>query len=115
MQSADTNSADATTTTYTDLNVEQFAGMMNKKNVVVLDVRTPEETAQGKIDGAMEINVLEDDFADKVQTLDKKKTYLVYCRSGRRSQKAVEIMAGEGFKKLYNLLGGYNAWFAEKN
>lgn len=98
---------------YTDLDPGDFAAMIGQPDVVLLDVRTPEETALGKIDGAMEINVLEENFTDKVQNLDKSKTYLVYCRSGRRSAKACQLMADAGFGKLYNLQGGYNAWSAQ--
>jgi rhodanese-related sulfurtransferase len=98
---------------YQDLTVAEFEKMNGKRRTVLLDVRTPEETAQGKIAGAIEVNVLADDFVEKINNLDKKKTYLVYCRSGRRSLRAIESMAATGFSKLYNLKGGYNAWSAE--
>ena len=95
---------------YVDLNVEEFKAKMSEKDVVILDVRTPGETAQGKIEGAVEINFRDPSFAKRVQDLDKNKKYLVYCRSGRRSLGAIEIMVENGFKDLYNLVGGYNAW-----
>ena len=99
---------------FKDVDVAEFAELMKGDNVVVLDVRTPEETAQGKIEGAMEINLHDPDFAKKISGLDKEKTYLVYCRSGHRSSIASGEMAKQGFKKIYNLVGGYNAWSAEK-
>lgn len=83
---------------------------MKGKDVVVLDVRTPVEAAAGKIENAKVINVLAEDFEQNIKQLDRDKTYLVYCRSGRRSANACNIMANSGFKKLYNLEGGYNAW-----
>jgi len=95
---------------FQNINTEEFAAMMEGEDIVILDVRTPKETAQGKIAGAKEINVLEDDFAQKIMELDTSKTYLVYCRSGRRSVNACNIMAEQGFEKLYNMLGGYNEW-----
>ncbi len=90
-----------------DIDVAEFKEKMNGKNVVILDVRTPLETKEGIIPGAIEIDIKGDDFKEKVKALDRDKTYLVYCRSGRRSVAACDIMEREGFKKLYNLLGGY--------
>ncbi len=90
-----------------DLAVTEFKQKMSEENVVILDVRTPRETNDGMIAGAIEINVNSPDFQEKIKELDKDKTYLVYCRSGRRSVAACDIMEREGFKKLYNLLGGY--------
>lgn len=102
------------TAAYKDVTVSEFADLMDRRKVVVLDVRTPKETAQGKITGAMELDVLQDDFAEKVEELNKQKTYLLYCRSGRRSLKAIDIMAKQGFRKIYNLQGGYTAWTADR-
>ncbi|MDH3648636.1 MAG: rhodanese-like domain-containing protein [Saprospiraceae bacterium] len=99
---------------FKNCNVEQFGEYMKRNDAVVLDVRRPDETALGKIEGAVEINVLEEDFVEKLAELDKAQTYLVYCRSGRRSVTACNIMAEQGFGNLYNLEGGYNAWSAEK-
>lgn len=87
-----------------------FAEKMKMPNTVVLDVRTPAETAAGKIDGAIEMDVNAPDFAQQLSQLDKSKTYLVYCRSGRRSAVACNIMSGQGFTQLFNLEGGYLSW-----
>ncbi|MEO1264052.1 MAG: rhodanese-like domain-containing protein, partial [Bacteroidota bacterium] len=95
---------------YQDVSVTEFKNLMEGENVIVLDVRTPPETAKGKIEGAMELDYRSPDFSEKVGELDKEKTYLIYCRSGGRSSNACKIMAKEGFKKLYNLEGGYTAW-----
>ncbi len=93
-----------------DIDIEQFSELSKESNTVILDVRTPQEIAQGKIDGAIEIDFLAPDFAKAIRQLDKKKAYLVYCRSGNRSTQACQVMEEEGFGKLYNMLGGYNAW-----
>ena len=95
-----------------DVDVATFKAKMENDNVVLLDVRTGPEVAAGKIEGALEINVLEDDFQAKVDALDKDKTYLVYCKAGSRSAKACKIMEEAGFKDLYNLKGGFTAWQA---
>lgn len=93
-----------------DIDVTEFKNKMKEKDIVILDVRTPGETAQGKIEGTIEIDIRSSDFQEKIKELDKDKTYLVYCRSGRRSVTACNIMEKVGFKKTYNLLGGFNAW-----
>jgi rhodanese-related sulfurtransferase len=95
---------------FANLDVAGFRSKMDGENVVILDVRTPQETAQGVIEGALELNVNSPDFVQRIAELDKDKTYLVYCRSGRRSVTACNIMAEQGFTDLYNLLGGYLAW-----
>ena len=94
---------------YVDDFKEQFEG---NDNAVVLDVRTPEEVAEGAIEGATKINFFDSNFAEQVDKLDKSKAYFIYCRSGRRSANACNIMAEKGFEKLYNLEGGYMAWEA---
>ncbi len=114
-QATGENSSPAAQSPYTNLSVTEFDKMMHDKDVVVLDVRTPQETALGKIEGAIEIDVTDPSFAQKASQLDKNKTYLVYCRSGRRSVAACSTMAEQGFGHLYNLVGGYTAWSTEKH
>lgn len=79
---------------------------------IVLDVRTPEEFASGRIDPAINIDVNGSDFEKKINSLDKNKTVLVYCLAGVRSKKAATILANKGFK-VYNLEGGIKAWSAQ--
>ncbi|MDZ7935825.1 MAG: rhodanese-like domain-containing protein [Emticicia sp.] len=79
-------------------------------NAVILDVRTLAEHKQGGIDGAINIDIMESSFTQKVATLDKDKTYFVFCRSGNRSGSACEMMSKNGFKNLYNLSGGMMHW-----
>ena len=80
------------------------------KDIVLLDVRTPDEIAKGFIPGALTIDYRADGFADKLATLDKSKTYIVYCQSGGRSAQAADLMTKQGFGTVYNMLGGYGAW-----
>ena len=79
-------------------------------NIAILDVRTAKEFADGHVAGAVNIDVNQTDFAQKIDQLDRSKTYIVYCRSGRRSSKAVGIMAAKGFKNLYNVSDGFVGW-----
>jgi len=66
------------------------------QGAVVLDVRTPEEYAEGHLDGARNLNVA-DDFGRAVSALPKTGRYVVYCRSGNRSAQAAAVMKGLGF------------------
>ena len=67
---------------------------------VVLDVRTPEEFSAGHVADATNLNFESPDFATNVAALDKGATYVIYCRSGRRSALAAEQMAGAGLTVL---------------
>ena len=89
---------------------EKFKELMKQPNTTVIDVRTFQETSKGKIEGAMDIDIRQEGFEDKIKLLPKDRTYLVYCRSGRRSTAACEIMLKNGFTKLYNMEGGWNAY-----
>jgi len=86
----------------------------NKPNFVILDVRTPEEFADGYIENAVNIDFYSATFRDELDNLDKNKTYLIYCRSGSRSGKALNIMAELDFKEVYSVSGGIIAWKAAR-
>lgn len=92
------------------LSVSEFKSVIADKNVQLVDVRTPGEYAQGHIQGAANINVNAGDFGSLASKLDKNKPVAVYCRSGVRSQTAAGILKELGFKKIYDLQGGFNAW-----
>lgn len=87
-----------------------FAAQMKNENAVILDVRTPEEYAAGHIPNAILINYNAPDFAARIDSLSKSKSYLVYCAAGGRSAKASTIMSEKGFKDVYNLEGGFSQW-----
>jgi len=79
--------------------------------IVILDVRTLEEIAEGKLSAqALELDYHSDDFKSKLDKLDKNKPYLVYCRSGGRSAKTLEMMKKLSFRDCSDLDGGYTAW-----
>ena len=79
---------------------------------VVLDVRTPEEYAQGHLPEKTPINLdfYAPDFRERLAQLDRGKTYLVYCRTGHRSGETVNFMKELGFRRVYDLQGGILAW-----
>ena len=84
--------------------------MLNTEHGILLDVRTPKEFAEGHIRGAININFYDENFSAALDTLDKKKQYEVYCRSGGRSGESVDMMSKKGFKKIYDLDGGILKW-----
>ncbi len=71
----------------------------------LLDVRTPEEFAEGHLEGATNVPVESDDFDVAVEPLDRAATYVVYCTTGRRAGIAIERMEELGFTDLYNAGG----------
>ena len=104
-------------TTYTDLTQEEFKSLEANlsEDVILLDVRTDSEVAEGMIEGAIQIDYKKDNFRDEVAKLDSSKTYVVYCQSGGRSASASKIMTEElGFKQVNNLLGGYSNYSLEE-
>lgn len=98
-----------------EIDSEGLKGMISSKaNFVLLDVRTPEEIADGKISNAQEMDYFNDNFASEIDKLDKNKHYVVYCKSGGRSAKSIAMMKEKGIEKCTNLKGGYTAWSAAK-
>ena len=95
----------------TVLPVEEYVQNLNTDTTAfMIDVRTPEEYAEGHIEGAVLMNVMDEQaFLAGIDTLDTSHTYYIYCRSGRRSQKASGLMSERGLK-VVDLQGGYNAW-----
>lgn len=79
-------------------------------DLVILDVRTPEEFAEGHLEGAIMIDFYEPDFADRLAELDPNVPYLLYCRSGNRSGQTTTIMEGLGFTNVADIDGGIGAW-----
>ena len=80
------------------------------KKGTLLDVRSEDEFAEYHLEGARNINYLGPDFLEQMDALDPEETYLVYCRSGRRSVRACTLMKNAGLKKLVHLDGGINAY-----
>lgn len=86
---------------------EAAVELAQRDDVVVVDVRTPVEHADGYVAGAELIDVQAGDFQDRVAELDPDRTYFLYCHSGTRSGYAAKIMAGMGFRDVVNI-GGYD-------
>jgi len=87
----------------------------NKGNsqFIVLDVRTPEEFKAGHIEGAVNVDFNARTFREEIEKLGRGKTYLVYCRTGRRSAEAVRMMRELGFANILRFEGDIVRWKAE--
>ena len=81
-------------------------------DLVILDVRTPEEFAEGHLEGAVMIDFYDLDFADQLAELDPDVPYLLYCRSGNRSGQTLALMEELGFTDVADVDGGINQWQA---
>lgn len=92
------------------VSASEFDKEIKADSVQLLDVRTPQEYADGHIDGAININVQSKDFQKLAEKeLSKDSTILVYCRSGRRSLEAAKILTNLGYRVI-NLKGGIIEW-----
>ena len=95
---------------YESTDVQGFAELIADSSVVVLDVRTAAEYAEGHIQGAILIDQGQSDFVENAKAaLPAEKTIAVYCKSGRRSAKAAGKLAALGYKCV-SLKGGILAW-----
>ena len=79
-----------------------------KKGMVLIDIRTDKEYENGHIPGAVHVPLA--DIGDKVKKIRKEKELVVYCQHGNRSIWAIKRLMGMGYKNLYSIKGGYNAW-----
>ncbi len=102
--------ADAAPKAGAELSPGDFAAALKRPGTVLLDVRTPQEYAEGHLPGAINIDVESPSFTQQLATLDPAGTYAVYCRSGNRSGVALQTMQAAGFTSAYHLGGGIVAW-----
>ena len=98
-----------------DLSQNEWAQALTEQpQAVVLDVRTEEEFESGYIPNAINIDIrMGPSFIEEINSLDKNKSYYVYCRSGSRSSQAIQLMRELGFNDTFNLRGGILDWEGE--
>ena len=93
------------------LDYKNFKVQIENKNVHLFDVRTPEEFEIGNINGSINVDFKNDEiFNTFFKNLNKSDTIYLYCRSGNRSKKSAEKLIDLGFKKIYDLKGGFIEW-----
>ncbi|MEA2001256.1 MAG: rhodanese-like domain-containing protein [Actinomycetota bacterium] len=81
-------------------------------DLILLDIRTPEEFAAGHLAGAINVDYYANDFEDRLAELNLEVPYVMYCNSGNRSSNALPVMDSLGFQEVYELDGGIQAWFS---
>lgn len=98
---------------FESINAVAWKNALEQEQGLVLDVRTTMEFEEGLIEGAVNIDIFDEDFNDKIQVLDKARPWFVYCRSGVRSKRAMWLMQELGFVRVCELDGGILEWMLE--
>ncbi len=86
----------------------------DNKDFIILDVRTPREYRVGHIPQAMLLDFHSPAFSDGLKRLDRSKTYLIYCQTGYRSSRTVQMTEKMGFKSIYHLQRGVLEWYQHR-
>lgn len=86
---------------------EDVLQAQKEEGSIIIDCRTPGEVAGGAVGGAMVLDWMGGEFKAKVPSLDKSKTYYLYCRSGNRSGQAASMLKAQGFENVFNA-GAYS-------
>ena len=92
------------------LTPKETHALVQNDAVQIIDVRTPKEFREGHIKNAKNIDFLSASFPDDITALDKQKPILIYCRSGNRSSKSIDLFLKAGFTTLYHLEDGIVKW-----
>lgn len=95
-----------------NISKEEFKEKLDSGEYILLDVRTQDEHDSKRIAESEVFDITQSDFMNKIERLDKNQKYLIYCKSGRKSNQALEIMKKLGFNKIYDLEGGILNYFA---
>ena len=101
-----TSCANGGTSAIQKVNATEFLNKIAAGNVNIIDVRTADEFNQGHLKGAINLDVESGQFDTALATLDKSKTYALYCHSGRRATIAAKKMADAGFTSIINFNNG---------
>ena len=98
---------------YRQISMDEAVKMMrDEKDYIILDVRRPDEFAEGHIPGAINVPNEEIGTTDIAELPNKSQLILVYCRSGRRSKEASEKLVKLGYTNIVEF-GGINDWKGE--
>lgn len=96
------------------LNVDGFNELIEEEiSLQLVDVRTSQEFQSGHLEDALLIDMYSEDFDSRIENLNKSQPIAVYCAVGQRSQRVYELLQEKGFKEVYHLEGGLQAWQAE--
>lgn len=93
-----------------DVTPDEAEKLIKEKKAVVLDIRTPDEFAEGHIEGAINVDFLSDKFSEQLAKLDKGTPVIVHCGSGGRSTRSLPKIEDQKFLQIYHLNKGFKAW-----
>ena len=93
-----------------DVTPDEAEKLIKEKKAVVLDIRTPEEFAKGHIEGAINVDFLDDKFSEELAKLDKSTPVIVHCGSGKRSTSSLPQLKEQKFQSIFHLNQGFKAW-----
>ena len=93
---------------YVVVDTNSAVSLMDDDELIVLDVRNEKERSTGFIND--DINIPMGELKSKLDTLDKEKNILVYCKNGTRSDHIASLLCKNEFKNVHHLKGGFNAW-----
>ena len=96
-----------------DVSKDDVLDLLEDKSIDIIDLRTDEEFSKGSIKYSYNIDFQKREFIDNLNLLNKEKPYIIYCKSGNRSEKASLIMKSLGFKVIYHYKQGYQDWVVD--
>ena len=96
-----------------DISKNDVLDLLEDKSINIIDLRTDEEFSKGSIKYSYNIDFQKREFIDNLNLLNKEKPYIIYCKSGNRSEKAILIMKSLGFKVIYHYKKGYQDWIGD--
>ena len=109
-----TSQSDPDSKHITAISAKEAAELIDKHDeeseLIIIDIRTPGEFKSGHLAKSVLIDFYSQTFAENLSRLNKEKTYLIYCRSGNRSSKSLEIFKKLKFQKVYHMASGIRAW-----
>ena len=96
-----------------NITIDEVKRILDNQDTIIIDVRSPGEFNGGTIRGAINMDLFDPEFMNKINELDKNKQYLMLCLSGNRSGSAAGAMAQMGFTNVANIIGGMMSWDGE--
>ena len=101
--------------TLVSLNEKEWKTKLQENPGTIIDIRTPDEWADGYIDRADFVNLFDQDFIGQVNKIqaDKNKPLYIYCRLGNRSKEAMRVLNENGYTQIYELNNGIIGWLKE--
>jgi len=99
--------------TVVDISAVEVRELLKSEDApTIIDIRTDKEYQQSHIKGALLIDFFSEEFATQLDQLDKDAPYILHCKSGGRSTKALKTLEELGFTKVYHMNKGILDWLS---